>query len=421
MLKYYKNIFTYISMFSWPEAWWTDLSVGKKALIETVNSIELTQKQLDEIKSELKAMWNTIENYDINTWRRWEIAKINWAENKDDLSRLQNKYTQLQNQIKQESRDGRVILSGSIKPVKTLETGYITSDRFMEMITANIKIADTPWTWASWSNWIRDALKLLEWHIDDFAPSEYNKLIWALNLIKNRFPNTKDKKEVSKLIANKTTLKTNYDFADELINKLNQKLTKDSPERKEEAPKVIPPATDVLIKTIPSEITPEKKWVTIFDTLKDLWIDSPNTWVKNTETKITWTESKYEKVDNNILQINTEKTVKPSFKENVPWVKKYLEKVFVDINNPTKDEIIAVLEKFKTTEFKWKKWPEWWTSAIFAIQWALQLLWNDITVDWMYWNETKKIIIEFQTKNKLKPDWIPGEKTMTALLKSLEK
>lgn len=295
MLKYYKNIFTSVSMFAWPEAWWTDLSMEKKALIETVNSIELTQKQLDEIKSEINTKWVNVEDYNINIWRKWEIAKINWAANKDELSRLQNKYTELQNQIEQESRDNRESLSGSIEH----NTGFKTPEEMIANLTAETE-------------------------------KKY-----------------RESANISIFPSNSPTISTSPEYKDTSASKESE-----------------------------TTLSPE---------------------------------------------INTEKKVKPSFKENVPWVKRYLEKDFVDINNPTKEEIVKVLKTFQYKKFDWKKWPEWWTSAIFAIQWALQLLWNNITVDWMYWRETKNIIEEFQTSNNLKPDWIPGEKTITALLKSLEK
>lgn len=285
MFKYYKNIFTCVSMFAWPEAWWTDLSVEKKALIETVNSIELTQKQLNEIKSEINTRWENVEGYNIKIWRKWEIAKINWATSKDDLSRLQNKYTQLQNQIKQESIDDRGNLSDNIATT----TDLLSSQQKM----------------------------------------------------------------INNLIAN-SEQKTSSNLSS--------------------------PAMEDSSTT-----------------------NQPETALNNTTS-----------IKNISVTLD---------KDYSGWVKENLKKdeYFANINNPTQDEIVKVLNEFKNKKFDWKKWPEWWTSAIFAIQWALQLLWNNITVDWMYWNETKKIIIEFQTNNNLKPDWIPGPKTLSALLSSLEK
>lgn len=196
---------------------------------------------------------------------------------------------------------------------------------------------------------------------------------------------------------------------------------------KEDSVEIIPQTTDTLIKIIPPETTPEKKWKSIFDTIKGLWITVSDAWVRKDEPKISWNELKQKQVLKKNPEISIEKTVKTSFKENVPWVKKYLEKDFADLNNPKIDEIIKVLEESKSIKFNWKKWPEGWTSAIFSIQSTLQLLWNNITVDWMYWSETKNAIYEFQKKyntwkdeeEQITEDWVPWKQTINALLSSL--
>lgn len=110
-----------------------------------------------------------------------------------------------------------------------------------------------------------------------------------------------------------------------------------------------------------------------------------------------------------------------------PWVKEKLIESFSDIENPKQDEIIKVLELFKGIKFdKNCNIPKWSAKAIFAIQAWLRILWKNITVDWIYWLDTKRIIKEFQeeyifNKNwkKKKGDWIPGIKTITSLISAL--
>lgn len=302
MFKYYKNLFTYVSKISWNETWWTNFPTEKQTLIDTVNSLNLSPEQLTNIKLKIEAVTRKkIQNFTIDVWRKLEIDRINSTNNPDGLKSFREKYTRFQEEIKQESRDDRGNLSGSIENPKVTEAGFKTPEEMIANLTAGTE-------------------------------KKYN----------------------------------------------------------------------------------ESANVAIFP-------NSTPTILQSAEEKDTSATKKPETASNNATSI---KDISVTLdKDYSRWVKENLKKdwYYKNFENPTKDEIIWVLNKFKDTRFEWKEWPQWWTSAIFAIQWALQLLWNTIKVDWVYWNETKSIIREFQTNNKLKPDWIPGPKTITALLSSIEK
>lgn len=117
----------------------------------------------------------------------------------------------------------------------------------------------------------------------------------------------------------------------------------------------------------------------------------------------------------------------PPTNVTIQWVRESLQWYFANINNPTKTEIIKALNGFKDKTFDRKTGtPESSAAAIFGIQVWLRLQWINVIIDGVYWEETKSAILEFQkkynkaAKRKLKEDWIPWTKTITALLDQLK-
>lgn len=54
---------------------------------------------------------------------------------------------------------------------------------------------------------------------------------------------------------------------------------------------------------------------------------------------------------------------------------------------------------------------------IFSIQTTLDELWYKIPrEDWFFWPQTKEAIKKFQADNKIKVDWVPGEKTIKKII-----
>ncbi len=116
MFKYYKNLVNFISMFSWVENLWWDLQQEKQKLIDTVNSIDLTQKQLNKIKQELISNGKTINGFTLQNWRDNQISMINSSDvnSTEDITKFNQKYTKLQNEITKESGVSRNKLAEEI-------------------------------------------------------------------------------------------------------------------------------------------------------------------------------------------------------------------------------------------------------------------------------------------------------------------
>ncbi|EKD44254.1 MAG: hypothetical protein ACD_71C00195G0003 [uncultured bacterium (gcode 4)] len=128
-----------------------------------------------------------------------------------------------------------------------------------------------------------------------------------------------------------------------------------------------------------------------------------------------------------LVQSTTGKLEISSTKVKIKWVKESLQWHFADVNNPTKTEIIKVLNSFKDKTFDKKmETPESSAAAIFSIQAWLRLQWIDVIIDWVYWTNTSTAIKQFQKKynetatKKLIVDWIPWTNTIKALLDQLK-
>lgn len=104
-----------------------------------------------------------------------------------------------------------------------------------------------------------------------------------------------------------------------------------------------------------------------------------------------------------------------------------MQKINEEINqNNEKIKIVKsykILEDFisknswnKKLSEEFRKNLEW----VKALQTALNILnpENNLVVDWKYWVETSKAILEFQRLNWLKTDWIVWKKTLNALLEN---
>lgn len=122
-----------------------------------------------------------------------------------------------------------------------------------------------------------------------------------------------------------------------------------------------------------------------------------------------------------------EKSTNSNIQIKHTWVKQALtSNFFNDINSPTNDEVINVLEWFKGFETI-KDWSS--ARVIYAIQVALNKLWIPVDVDWVYKDKktgksnTKNAIAKFQSEQMHlgRTNWNPWPKTIKALISKLEK
>ena len=77
------------------------------------------------------------------------------------------------------------------------------------------------------------------------------------------------------------------------------------------------------------------------------------------------------------------------------------------------------LIKDKTSSNAWKylTWRERTAAWIMAVQIALESQWYDVgRIDGVFWNKTKKAVKDFQEKNQLNPDGLPGKDTISKLI-----
>ncbi len=74
-------------------------------------------------------------------------------------------------------------------------------------------------------------------------------------------------------------------------------------------------------------------------------------------------------------------------------------------------------------DIKWNQYIKTPTSSVWvmAIQIALESLWYDVgKIDGLFWPKMQQAVVNFQTKNELKPDGAPGTDTIKEIIRQLE-
>ena len=145
-------------------------------------------------------------------------------------------------------------------------------------------------------------------------------------------------------------------------------------------------------------ITDKKSWIdNIHENEKDTWVQKQIRKELSELAKDVAIAKKKEK----FYKINGE-----TVEYDMDLVKEYLSK----LNDLIKD-------KTSSNAWKYLTWRERTAAWIMAVQIALESQWYDVgRIDGVLWDKTKKAVRDFQEKNQLNVDGLPGKDTISKLI-----